>query len=652
MRPSLFTRIFKWETLVNRAHADMFERATQPISFTQENQRNGVGTQNQPGHAVLLRASGSWASTATRAIANRLASLTPKVVRIGPDGEEEDLEQHPLSAVLGRPNPMHSKQQTLNLIANHMVTVGEAYQLKVMGQGAPVPTELWMMDPASVRPVIRSGRPVSYEVRDGDGGVSQVPIEEVVRIWTPDPENFYTAEGVLNTQRVVFDANTFAEQTVREHFKNNATPSIIIERDKESGSLDPDELTRWQELWTQAYNSIRGTKRGLPAWLPQGAKARELAAMQDLSKMVPLIQEQMKQIMMAYGTPRSVVGDVADANRSNMEASQYGFDLYTISPLASLIEDAWTFQVAADYGEDIAVRFEEFIPRDKEFELKAEESKLATKQKSINMLLEEKGLDPVSWGDLPVGAVADRPYDGIVREIDAAQAQKIIDDPQGSSDDRKLKAWVLQREVDRERRFVPKAQDAMRRILERQKKEIIEGLQKRGLERGNRALTEQEIVEILRAILGGRAAFKDLFDLTFEPIRLEAFLASARDALRSVKSTREFVFSAALRMVLESQAQEFRRLVNNTTLKRLSASIFEVMDQSIAAGESTEQQANRIIESVRGEMDLQKNRALTIARTETLYATTVAQLESFEQSGVVERKTMEYEPRREGTRRA
>jgi len=391
-----------------------------PIAFHQATQYQGMELQgsSQPTEDSLLREALGWAEIAHRAIADRVASLRPLAHSSAGD-ELEPLPDHPLQTIIDRPNDDFSRNATLRLIAGHLVLVGEAYVLKVRAQGLRrpgaernIPTELWVMHPARTSPALLGGRVSHYIVTDGDGRQHNIEREDVVRFWMPDVESIYGSRGYLGPQASSVDADKFSDQTVRAHFMHDAVPRVVIEGKEDAQMPQPAQLDAWFAQWRGAYDRRVGSRRGLPAWLPTGFTINELSAMGGMSELVPLKEHYRDKTLMAFGVPRSIVGDVADANRAAAETNQFVFDTHTITPITNVIADALTLQLAPDFGESIVVQFEPFVLGDKDFELRREEQDLRCKIRVVNEVREERGDDAVPWGDLPVGTLADTPYTG------------------------------------------------------------------------------------------------------------------------------------------------------------------------------------------------------------------------------------------------
>ncbi len=232
-----------------RERTAMERAATEAIGFHSPSAIDfGPGIGGQPGHTTLLRESTGIADTATRAIANRVSTLNPlvKVKRRVRDGTvvEETLDDHVLKDTLDRPHPNLTRSQLLRLTTQHIVTVGEAYWLKV-ANGFGLPTEFHPIPPAQCIPLVYRGVVQAYKVTDGAGKPTELPADQVCRFYFPDPENMHAGEGYLGPQGMTADSLKFAGQHLRRHYEHDATPKTVMES---SGDAVAFTDTEWQRI--------------------------------------------------------------------------------------------------------------------------------------------------------------------------------------------------------------------------------------------------------------------------------------------------------------------------------------------------------------------------------------------------------------------
>lgn len=389
----------------------------------------GIGGPNQPDHATLLRESSGFNATATRAIANRVASLNPlvKVKRRQQAGTQVDeiLDDHVLKHLLDRPHPNMSRSQLLRVSTQWITTVGEAYWLKV-SNGLRVPTELHPIPPSMIDPVLKQGVVVAYAIQTGAGKQDLLPPDVVIRFYFPDPEDPWRSEGYLAPSGVYADTLKFSGQHLRRHFQKDATPKTVLQAEAGAQGFNDAAIQALMAEWRKAFDARNGDRAGLPAVTPPLYKLVQLA-MQSGAEIVPLLEFLRDEQLMGYFTPKSVLGLVQSGDRSSAEVNQWVFDRYAALPIAQLIQESLTLQLAGDFDPRLFVEFEAFVAEDKEFRLKEEQLDLEHAVRSPNMVREDRGQDPVPWGEKPTISSKVGPYDPNAKPV--AQT-KPVDEPE------------------------------------------------------------------------------------------------------------------------------------------------------------------------------------------------------------------------------
>lgn len=631
-----------------------------PISLTPENYGNyfgaGIGSP-QPRTEDLLRENKGVADIATRAIANRVASLNPQVKVSVTDStgtlSDEVLDDHILKMLLDRPHPDFSKQQLFRLTTQWIVSAGDAYWLKV-SNGFGVPIMLQPIPPNRVEPVLRGALVTHYAVTDGYGTTHQFGAREMVRFWFPDPETVYTGEGYLGPNATIHDAQTFANEHLRSRYQNDATPQSILKSTPDTPHLDDTQWTRLQREWRRKYNSRDGAYRGLPAMLPPGWDV-VLPEMHSGADITPLLEFWQSNQLMNFGVPASVLGRVISGDRSSAETNQFVFDKHTILPIATMIQEAITLQLAPDFDSSIWVEFEDFVSDDKDYELKRERQDLEMKVVSIQQVREARGDDPedAPWGELPVGTFSDQPYTG--EEPDTSfgpddpsafgdpasdgEEPSPADSPNTQKALRQVgkvgKAGLARsahfmpenewrRVLARERKWRPRMLRAMRSILEAQRRETVK--------RTRKLFPEERAMPVAVTLeqLFDEDAWDRIFALRLDTVRKAAYLDSALEALSGIGVGQTFEFTPIVIETLREMGAQLVTNANATTKSRLAKALAEGVEE----GEGVSQFVKRINEV----FGVRRKNAETIARTELLKASQHAQIESFKQSGVVEWK--------------
>lgn len=623
-----------------RRKPQQVERAFDPPPYFFGRERIGLTTSGSPNTQKLLGALKGWQAIAARAVADRIQSLEPiVVVKIqAQDGTmtEEELDDHLLKGLIDEPNPIFTRVQLLRIIGYSIVQTGEAYWLKVRDR-LGVTRELWPLPSDSMELVADPDLVIGGYVYHGQHEEITYQPDEVVRFWMPDPASPYLALGNVGPQATAYDAATFADETLRDHYGNDATPKVALIAKENAHAPTAGEKAAFEVDWRNRYHKRKGHARGLPALIPSNYEVHEFSAFGGVTEQVALLDHYRDQILMANGVPRSILGDVVDANRAAAETNQYVFDQHSIKPITDMISATMTARLARDFDRKLMIKFRDFVATDKDFTLRQEQQDLSTKVRSINKVLQDRGDDPVPWGEEPIGTSADIPYDPDAARENQQSPNLPADDPsafdatdQSDPEDEQPAAGRVarsgferqasrewQRLLERERKWTPRMSHALRQIFTEQRRDVVAKL--------------KEINRVSADDIFDPAAWSALFRRIFEPIRRAAFIETATETHATLNlKPGDFVFREEVRKNLDRQGAALIANVNQTTKSRLAKELAAAAD----AGESIEQ----IVSRVNRVFKTRRANAPTIARTEQLKATQAAQMESFRQSGVVEKR--------------
>lgn len=619
-----------------------------PLVFHQGNQlAGGIHLGNQPAPANLLEAIQGWAAIGAGVVADRVMGLDDHLevvaARRGPDGKEdvETLVDHPAMRLLHDPGPVFSIDLLLALTTYHVLQTGTAYWQKIR-DGIGMPVQLWPLPPQNTVPLGGKGADVitGYRVTSGTGQQTDLPREDVIRIWKPDPLTLYTSIGRLGPQHLEFDAQRYLAEHLKRHFEHDATPRVVIQaRDAKARPPKGDVAEAFEATWLNAYARRTGTKVGLPAFIPGAFEAKELDAHADKAGLTGLSEQYASQILAAYHVSPISVGRDTNVNRATAETSGWLQDRNAVLPLTKLIAGALTRQLILedfrpeDRSMRVFVRFRQFVAPDKEFELARDAKWLETGRESVNEQRDRQGDDPAPWGDRPILPFSMQPYTGEV--LTAEPLQESADDLEPEPD-RAIAATPTRSEpVAREERQV--ALDALlwKRLLETEKRwtekmaGVVSGIFDQQRREAVKLLTEadadgRQARSPVDPIFEG-TRWERLFRARFEPLRRSALEESATQLLLDIGSEASFVFTDRVREILADQGSRMVTNVNATTRARLNRAIGE----GIANGEPLAGLVKRVNGVMRN-----RTRARAIARTELLKANQAGQVESIAQAGL------------------
>lgn len=640
------------------------ERALVPPVYRYGNFRQGITGSEQQVEPSRLLVEGFRATqaTAARAVADRVSDLEFVVQRkqlIEGVSKWVDEGEHPLRLLLDRPNRVLTRRQLLKLTSYWLTQTGKAYWL-IVTQGAGRPIELWPMSPRNIEEVSGTAEPVEAFVFHGQAGETRYAPSEVIWFFDPDPADPFSGVGIVGPQATEFDTERFAAGTMRTHYQRDAVPKTVLTAQPDAQAPNQEQLRAFSIQWQNRYNQRNGEMVGVPAFLPSGFDVRELGDSNTVESAVRILEWQRDQLLMANGVPRSILGDVVDANRAAADTNRLVFDRHRIQPQVGLIADALTLQLAEpSYGAGIRVTFEDFIDEDDDLRLREERQDLETKVRSINQVRADRGIDSVDWGDLPVGTFGDQPYDpemGLgddrVEESDATalapqgnqpppSAENVEQAPQAgegatgngarAARTRRIRSRFTaeaqwSRLIQAETAYVPKAVRAMRAVFAAQRTRVLEELRAVDSVEGEtaRAYSRADWIDRIFEF----PEFGALFDQQLTPVTLEAYLRAGENVLAGLEVRPVLDFDQLASDQIKAQGADLVSKVNATTKRRIR----DQLAKGIEAGDSEEMLEKRIRRVFR---EASSSRARTIARTEIAHAITSGQLAGYEQSGVV-----------------
>ncbi len=644
-----------------RPEGPSLDRAMVPPAYHYGAFRKGISATDQQPTARQLLVDG-YAQTqaiAARAVSNRVSDLSLEMQQRETNDEGEPVwatdKVHPFLQVLRNPNPYLSERQYLKLTSYWLTQTGEAFWL-IVTDGTGRARELWPLAPSHVEKVSSDIQPVAGFVFHGEQGEVSYRLEEVIWIYDPDPADPFQGVGVLGPQAREFDSMTFASSTMRTHFQQDAVPKVVLTASEEADSPDREQKEQFWADWQNRYNRRHGENVGVPAFLPSGFGIHELGGMADMDGIRQFLEYERDTLFMANGVPRSILGDVVDANRAAADTNRLVFDRHTIEPQTGLIADAMTQQlVRPQFGDDWRVAFEDFIDEDADLRLREEGQDLNLKVRSVNQVRADRGLDSVDWGDDPVGTFGDTPYDPDGDDGGGGGGNPFMMEPGGnespppeegpeeddSEDDERAvtrpfiaravhpriaarlnaeSSWARVMATDAE--WIPRMTREVRRAFAIQKEMVIQAL--RDAPVGERSHSRQDwLDELINAGDFGR-----VFDTIVTPLSVSIYSVTGEQTLAALEEVPRLEFQDQALKEMRAQGAALVAYTTDTTRSQLR----RTLEQGIEQGEGLDQLEKRVRDTYRG---ISRGRARTIARTEVGYAMSKGQLAAWEQSEVV-----------------
>jgi len=585
----------------------------------------------------LLDANREWVFIAVDKVASAVAAIRFKVMRYSRNGDDQEVFEGPLADFLEAPSPQFTGKDFIYLNTVYKELTGNAFWERVK-QGAVQP-----LVPTRVSPVLKGSEVLGYRYQDG---MEQRVIlaKNVLHDRYIDPAKPNWGKGKLQRIARWVDTSAFVTEFLSRFFTNGATFGGFITTEEES-----EERIKLIKLGL-ANDHVGIENAHKMAVLPKGSDYKQTTSKMSDMEMGATDDRYRDKILAGFGVPKTLVGLTTEVNRASAEASEYIFAKYTVKPIADDLVEFLNTNVAPTYDStgQYYFAYDEFVPVDREIQLKERESALGKQPyQTVNEVRASVGLPPVANGDiiyanpmlLPLGEPPpvptpapaleddDKPKKAMPRRArQGVSREKLIDELARSV--REIATAHEDPDAVSHKSFVARVAehdkliaDKVREFNNRQERDVA-----------------QDLKHIVKAVKKG-----DLYDMEREVGAFVDFIGPMLKGLMIEQAVAEFIdqgFEGAfdenatnLRRIVEFAAKRVARSYNSTTAELLS----NTLNEGISEGEDLTQLTSRVrsiyeySNSVRAEM---------VAHTEAFYIANEGSREAYRQSGVV--KTMRW----------
>lgn len=351
-------------------------------------------------------------------------------VRRRTESGREWLPDHPVSALMARPNGWMGEDMFWQYVITYLAIGGNCYVWKERSRSGQV-VGLWPLHDGTVSPVPDMEGWLShyrYDLADGSIPVN-LPAADIIHLmWAPDPQNPIRGIGPLVAAARAVDMGSEAQRYVYAYLKNDASPRTILGLKEPVGA----KLADIKKRFTESYG---GDNRGGVMVIDEaeatvsriGANLSELAV-ESLWNMpeawisaafeVPAIKAGL-----SIGLQRGYSGANADALNSDFTVSR-------LVPRWRMVAGQFTRNLLSEFDPDPALTMEFDLSavqalREDEVELRASiNSSVTAGWMTINEARARAGLDRDDGGDVFLRAMTslEQPTGAAPRPILAATA--------------------------------------------------------------------------------------------------------------------------------------------------------------------------------------------------------------------------------------
>jgi HK97 family phage portal protein len=269
-----------------------------------------------------------------------------------------ELEEHPLLALLARPNQRQAGGTFLEALYGHLLLSGNAY-VELIGEGA---RELHLLRPDRVSVVTDGGGwPTALDYREGGsrrrialgaergGGAAQLTLFHPL----DDHYGFAPLEAAL----MALDTHNAAGRWNKALLDNSARPSgALVYAPKDGGNLTDDQFDRLKAELEQGYSGAQ--RAGRPLLLEGGLDWKAMGLTPKDMDFIEAKNSASRDIALAFGVPPMLLGIPRDNTYANYREANRAFYRLTVLPLVGRTAKELSNWLAPVFGEELRLWYD------------------------------------------------------------------------------------------------------------------------------------------------------------------------------------------------------------------------------------------------------------------------------------------------------
>jgi HK97 family phage portal protein len=288
---------------------------------------------------------------AVRLVAESAATL-PLV--LAEDGRE--VADHPLMALLARPNPREGGARLLESLYGHLMVSGNAY-LEAVSLDGGAPRELYALRPDRMRVVPGAdGWPAAYDYCVGTQSVryeQRGEVPPILHLTLFHPTDDHYGLSPMEAAATALDVHNAAGAWNKALLDNAARPSgALVFGGAGSGLTDP----QFERLKAELETNYQGAgNAGRPLLLDGGLDWKPLSLSPQEMDFMSAKNGAAREIALAFGVPPLLLGLPGDNTHANYAEANRAFYRQTVIPLVRRTAEALAHWLSPAWGEAVTL---------------------------------------------------------------------------------------------------------------------------------------------------------------------------------------------------------------------------------------------------------------------------------------------------------
>ena len=566
------------------------------------------------------------------------------------DGDREPLDDaHPLTMLITKVNPFWTNNDLLRATSIYLDLWGSAFWMLKKAGPTSEPTEVWIMRPDQMRIIPSQTEYIAGYWYQTDAG-ARIPfrVDEIVWLRQLNPLDEYSGLSPIAPARLSIDMGKDGLTHNRNIFKNGVLSGNLAFTAKDA-SFTVEQAKEFREALRDRYTKPENSH--IPLILGN-FEAKNLGLTNRDMEFMAALRWSLEDVGRVYSVPLPMLGDFTHATYANVDAAERIFWRSSMVPHLRLIESELNEMLAPMFGPDIELAFDlsdvTALQEDANAVAMRQLADVQAGIVTINEVREQRGMEPVPWGDVAWMPMGIQP---IENPEDAQGPLPPLGTPPPANDKQaRLPAanyhtngnghtWRKYHEPEISDSYIDKVLQLHERALTRRETDFRRMQVRLFDAQRSEVLRRVRSRKMLDGIMTKDIPVLELFNLgewiaKYLLSGLPVYVSAANTSAQQQNGAFSLGVSFDIRKMqpwLDQRAGFWAARVNEETGRLLLAEL----NEALAQGESIRKIQDRV-ERVFDFSDAVRSER--IARTETQSAMNEAAVETYRQSGVVDRK--------------
>ena len=217
------------------------------------------------------------------------------------------------------------------------------------------PVGLWWMNPTDVTPFAPYGRIESLTYLGTDGRVAQLDHDQFIQAKLFNPIDFTGGVSPLEVALTDINVEANSKAFAKTFFRNNARPGLVFFPKSDGDVFTSTQIEQMRRLINEQWSGVNNAGKPQILNAPVDVKTLDMQSLDDQA----LANERLsRDILAAFGVPRSLAGDTDSATyKANDDVMQWFIET-TIMPECVMIADSVNLSIMPFFDESCEYQFE------------------------------------------------------------------------------------------------------------------------------------------------------------------------------------------------------------------------------------------------------------------------------------------------------